>query len=145
MAAQNGLMWAAKRQLLLATLRKHGGNKKATAQELGIGRQTLYNWLAVAEGQTREPTVAAPSEELSLYERLKILRELVPKSGNQGSWSTCLWSVARRDKRLRRDGKARRGRDRRPSSAGGAGMITTRFTEVFGIAHPIVQTGTRRS
>jgi len=25
----------------------------------------------------------APSEELSLYERLKILRELVPKSGNQ--------------------------------------------------------------
>jgi hypothetical protein len=27
----------------------------------------------------------APSEELSLYERLKILRELVPKSGNQGS------------------------------------------------------------
>jgi hypothetical protein len=29
----------------------------------------------------------APSEELSLYERLKILRELVPKNGNQGSWS----------------------------------------------------------
>jgi hypothetical protein len=26
----------------------------------------------------------APSEELSPYERLKILRELVPKSGNQG-------------------------------------------------------------
>src|SRR5260370_26527210 len=46
----------------------------------------------------------APSEELSLYERLKILRELVPKSGNQGSWSTCLWSVARRDKRLRAAG-----------------------------------------
>src|SRR5258707_3671578 len=42
----------------------------------------------------------APSEELSLYERLKILRELVPKSGNQGSWRTCLWSFARRDKRL---------------------------------------------
>jgi len=48
----------------------------------------------------------APSEELSLYERLKILRELVPKSGNQGSWSTCLWSVARRDKRLRAAGLA---------------------------------------
>ncbi len=49
----------------------------------------------------------APSEELSLYERLKILRELVPKSGNQGSWSTCLWSVARRDKRLCAAGLAR--------------------------------------
>src|SRR5260370_4882777 len=48
----------------------------------------------------------APSEELSLYERLKILRELVPKSGNQGSWSTCLWSLARRDKRLRAAGLA---------------------------------------
>ncbi len=42
----------------------------------------------------------APSEELSLYERLKILRELVPKSGDQTSWGTCLWSVARRDERL---------------------------------------------
>ncbi len=48
----------------------------------------------------------APSEELSLYERLQILRELVPKSGNQESWRTCLWSVARRDKRLRAAGLA---------------------------------------
>lgn len=42
----------------------------------------------------------APIGDLSLYEKLQILRELVPKSGNQTSWGTCLWSVARRDERL---------------------------------------------
>jgi len=31
-----------------------------------------------------------------LYERLKILRELVPQSGDQNDFRTCLWSVARR-------------------------------------------------
>jgi hypothetical protein len=49
-------------------------------------------------------TEKAPSGELSLYERLKILRELVPQSGDQNDFRTCLWSVARRDERLRAAG-----------------------------------------
>lgn len=38
--------------------------------------------------------------ELSILERLQILRELIPQSGDQGDFQTCAWSVARRDARL---------------------------------------------
>jgi hypothetical protein len=41
-----------------------------------------------------------PKKELSIYEKLVILRELLPQSGDQDGWNTCLWSVARRDARL---------------------------------------------
>ncbi|MGH7818864.1 MAG: helix-turn-helix domain-containing protein, partial [Candidatus Binatia bacterium] len=41
----------ADRQLILATLEKYGGNKKKTAEVLGISLKTLYNRLRAYESQ----------------------------------------------------------------------------------------------
>src|SRR5260370_1170927 len=94
--------------------------EKAPSGELSLYERSLYESLKILRElvhwfQHRRPimpfdnapsTEKAPRGELPLYERLKILRELVPQSGDQGDFRTCLWSVARRDERLRAAGLA---------------------------------------
>jgi hypothetical protein len=45
------------------------------------------------------PTVE--TEKHLIFKRLLVLRELLPKTGDQGSWYTCLWSEARDNRELR--------------------------------------------
>lgn len=50
------------KEVVIAVLKKHGGNKKVAAQEMGIGRQTLYNYLekyGLSDGATPEPESAS--------------------------------------------------------------------------------------
>lgn len=53
------------------------------------------------------PFDMAPTVETQkhlLFRRLRVLRELIPKTGDQGSWGTCAWSAVRFNEDLRRLG-----------------------------------------
>ena len=56
---------AAARELILSTLEHCGGERKRTAEMLGICTKTLYNRLreyGIREGQPRSPRASTPGE-----------------------------------------------------------------------------------